>query len=185
MEVSDPLVCSCPGERQPDDEEHVESCPHHVIDVVLPDTDPHGEPGWRLHFVREPLSNATLAEEQVLPEKVADPWANRIIARKEIRLRTHEIDWLRDRLDDVGARLKQEYVALAVRDRKMPIPGEHSVRFAVHVGWNADDQRHEFVVTCEHCGIDYLVLDGKNINVPAGALKNWMINHRHEHTRTA
>jgi len=177
--------CRCPGEAMPDDDEHIELCPRHVIDVVLPDSDPHGEPGWRLHFVREPLSNALLVEEQVLPEKVSDPWANNIIARKEIRLRANEVEWLRDRLDDVASRQRLENSHLAVHERKMPLPPEDGVQFVVRVIWDAGLERYEIVATCEHCGVDHLVHDGKNVNTPAGALKNWMINHRAAHTRPA
>lgn len=81
-----------------------------VLDVVLPDTkhDPKADPGWRLHIYRPPHENTWLSEEQVLPEKVDDPNARRVIAKTQIILTEASARWVRDYLNVVLDRIQRE-----------------------------------------------------------------------------
>jgi len=88
--------------------EHTED---QTIDVVYPDTDPKADPGYRLHVYREPFENTILAEEQVLPEKVRDPKANRVIASKRLTLKRDEVRWVRDQLTAVLEMIDREHAA--------------------------------------------------------------------------
>lgn len=64
--------------------------------------------GWRLHLsLGEDEGNATLAEEQVMPERVESHFANNIRATKGfVSLNLDEAKWLRDALDEVIARME-------------------------------------------------------------------------------
>lgn len=79
-----------------------------AFDVVLPDNDPKADPGYRLHVFREEHGLTWLAEEQVLPEKVHDPKANRVITTKQFSLKATEVRWLRDRLTELLAVIDAE-----------------------------------------------------------------------------
>ena len=70
------------------------------VDIVLPDMDPvMRAQGYRLHLFRaEDESSIILADEQVLPEKVEDPNANRVIKSTRIMMLRGEAEWLRDEL---------------------------------------------------------------------------------------
>lgn len=76
-----------------------------VMDVVLPDSDSMlRAEGWRLHVFREHADgNVFLASERVLPEKVADPRAHRIIDSRRILLHPDEVAWLHARLGELLA----------------------------------------------------------------------------------
>jgi hypothetical protein len=82
--------------------------PKWEFDAVRPDSDPvQFADGYRLHVFRnEGDTLILLAREQVLPEKIRDPRANRVISSKRIWLATHEARWLRDQLNAaLGAKL--------------------------------------------------------------------------------
>jgi hypothetical protein len=72
-----------------------------AFDVVLPG-DPKS-PGYRLHLYREPFDLLWFAEESVLPEKVAEPKANRVKTSERLCLTTEQVRWLRDRFTEVLA----------------------------------------------------------------------------------
>ena len=78
------------------------------FDRILPDSDPKAEPGYRLHLFREPYENTVLAEEQVLPEKVRDPKANRVITTRQIWLKRDDARWLHDQLGELLEAIEQE-----------------------------------------------------------------------------
>jgi hypothetical protein len=74
-----------------------------AMDVVLPDSDDKlRAEGWRLHVFREhDEGNVYLSSERVLPEKVADPDARRIIDSRRILLHPDEVAWLHARLGEL------------------------------------------------------------------------------------
>lgn len=74
-----------------------------AMDVVLPDTDEKlRAEGWRLHVYREYADdNVYIASERVLPEKVADPRAHRVIDSRRILLHPDEVAWLHARLGEL------------------------------------------------------------------------------------
>lgn len=75
--------------------------PH--MDIVLPDTDVilRAE-GWRLHvYCEHAEGNVFVAHERVLPEKVADPHAHRIIESRRLLLHPDEVKWLHERLGEL------------------------------------------------------------------------------------
>ena len=58
--------------------------------------------GWRLRLSREDGESARLVEEQVLPERVMRPDANRVLATLGgMWLTTDEVRWLRDALAEL------------------------------------------------------------------------------------
>ena len=66
---------------------------------IRPDPDPKTDPGWRLRLDKQKGDVAFLVEEQVLPERVDNPNANRIIAQNSHSMLTRaEATWLRDAL---------------------------------------------------------------------------------------
>ena len=68
---------------------------------IQPDPDPKADPGWRLRLDWMRDDNAFLFEEQVLPERVDNPNAMRIIFNKaSIQLTRANAEWLRDALTD-------------------------------------------------------------------------------------
>lgn len=84
------------GQRTP----YVKSDPDETpeVDVIRPD---EGGDGWRLHLYRgQGESNMILVDEQVLPEKVTDPNAHRVLASMgRVMLTDAEARWLRDHLN--------------------------------------------------------------------------------------
>lgn len=81
-----------------------------AMDVVLPDTDTvlRAE-GWRLHiFCEHADGNVFVAHERVLPEKVADPHAHRIIESRRILLHPDEVAWLVERFTELKALASKE-----------------------------------------------------------------------------
>lgn len=76
-----------------------------VMDVVLPDTDEKlRRDGWRLHVYREYADgNVYIASERVLPEKVADPRAHRVLDSRRILMHPDEVAWLHERLGELLA----------------------------------------------------------------------------------
>lgn len=175
------LACQCPHGNK-DEEDHEVACPWHTVDVVLPENDPRADPGWRLHLMRAPYENAQFSEEQVLPEKVNDPWANRIKHRKEITLKITEVVWLRDALDDVISRWNREQGTLVKLEDQVKLGHHQNSFYSTILNWDSDEQLHVFVVTCDVCGKAESFKVGKNYNRPTQALVNWQINHRTEHT---
>lgn len=178
------MNCTCVhGNREADADEHDASCPYHGIDVVWPDKDPKADPGWRLHFFRLPYENATFAEEQVLPEKVADPRAHRVISTKQITLKQEEIRWLRDQLDETLRRLNLEGYEHTERE-KIVDPGtpptHRLVAYTTVTGWNSEIPAHTMSVTCELCGETLELFVGKHLSTSSHAT-NWMVNHRASH----
>jgi hypothetical protein len=92
------------GEGIPDEEE-----PDRAFDVVLPDPDPKADPGWRLHIFREPGELTQINLERVLPEKVADPKAHRVMERRGLGwLTAVEVRWLRDQLTRLVMTIEEE-----------------------------------------------------------------------------
>lgn len=68
---------------------------------IQPDPDPKADPGWRLRLDWMRDDNAFLFEEQVLPERVDNPNAHRILCSKaSIQLTRANAEWLRDALTD-------------------------------------------------------------------------------------
>jgi len=67
------------------------------VDVIRPDET--GD-GWRLHLFRgQGESSIILVDEKVLPEKVNDPHAHRVLASMgRVMLSDAEARWLRDHL---------------------------------------------------------------------------------------
>jgi hypothetical protein len=73
-----------------------------AFDRVLPDLSAMGRAeGWRLHVFRESGEMTILAEEQVLPEKIDDPNANRVKNSTRIWLSRDEMLWLRDQFTEL------------------------------------------------------------------------------------
>lgn len=73
-----------------------------AFDVVLPDPDEKiRAQGWRLHVYREAQGNTLIAHERVLPEKVADPKAYRVIESRRLMLHQDEIEWLFEQLRQI------------------------------------------------------------------------------------
>lgn len=85
------------------------------LDRVFPDTDPKADPGWRIHVYREPYGHLYLAEERVLPEKVADPQAHRVIESRRIILSDKDVRWLRDQFNEIVATMDAELAEIASR----------------------------------------------------------------------
>lgn len=68
---------------------------------IQPAPDPKSDPGWRLRLDWMHHDNAFLFEEQVLPERVDNPNAHRIVCDKaSIQLTRDNAEWLRDALTD-------------------------------------------------------------------------------------
>lgn len=68
-----------------------------------------------------------------------------------------------------------------------PVIGADEIAwFSVGLRWKSEtDRMHQFVVTCNHCGIDASFdVSGRNIhphNVDSSRIGYWMINHRRQH----
>lgn len=72
--------------------------------------------GWRLRLSRPDGENAMLVEEQVLPERVLRPDANRILATLgRVNLNTNEARWLRDQLNELIPIMERDDAALQAR----------------------------------------------------------------------
>lgn len=72
---------------------------------IRPDPDPKSDPGWRLRLDKQKGDLAFLVEEQVLPEKVDQPTAYRVIATKGRMLLTKdEATWLHQSLGEMLAK---------------------------------------------------------------------------------
>ncbi len=76
---------------------------HRILPCAASQKSPSKEDkGWRLRLSREDGESAHLVEEQVLPERVMRPDANRILASLgEMWLTTDEVRWLRDVLAEL------------------------------------------------------------------------------------
>lgn len=71
---------------------------------LRPDPDPKQDPGWRLRLEKQKGDVAFFFEEQVLPERVDNPEANRIIDQHSHMMLTRpEAEWLRDALTEMLA----------------------------------------------------------------------------------
>lgn len=75
------------------------------FDVVFPFLDQTKDPGMRLHLYHADGQLTVFAEEQVLPEKVTDPNANRVIETKCIPMTQREVRWLHEQLTELVKRL--------------------------------------------------------------------------------
>lgn len=66
---------------------------------IQPDPDPKADPGWRLKLDKPRGEMAFLVEERVLPERVDNPNAHRILCdRAKMFLTRANAEWLRDSL---------------------------------------------------------------------------------------
>lgn len=76
--------------------------------AVFPDNDPK-DPGWRLHLRREPDEMAMLIEERVLPEKVDDPNARRVLDKTwQTWLKRRDAVWMHEQLGKLLADWPQD-----------------------------------------------------------------------------
>jgi hypothetical protein len=174
------LPCTCPhGNPEADEEDHLRDCLNATIESILPDSDKRGDPGWRLHVIRAPMSNLELIEEQVLPEKVNDINANRRLVQRSITIKMDEVRWLRDHLDEVIRRDAAENHKLYEPEQKITLA--QPIAYSTITEWSSDEYLHKITTICDLCGEEFVLKLGKNYVSSASALANWQINHRQRH----